>query len=95
MAFGSTATHVAYTARGASIATLTHDSFLWDIVAGVAFMAKLGGEVRFLDGSPLDLTRCRLNQPISGLFAFGHPNVTQRLLSLIHEREQAASHPAW
>jgi fructose-1,6-bisphosphatase/inositol monophosphatase family enzyme len=95
MAFGSTATHVAYTARGASIATLTHDSFLWDIAAGVVFMAKLGGEVRYLDGTLLDLAAIRLTQPIAGLYAFGHPDVNRRLLALIRERQAHVEHPAW
>lgn len=88
MTMSSTASHIAYVARGSAVAAITHDSYLWDIAAGLAFMRTQGGAVRFLDGTSLDLRGRDLLAPINGLFAFGHSAVLDRLLPLISEREQ-------
>lgn len=95
MSMGSTAAHIAYTARGASIATISHEGYVWDIAAGAAFMAKQGGEIRFLSGERLDFATARLTQKIKGLYAVGHPDVVRRLLPLVTERPQPVHHPAW
>lgn len=52
-ALGSIATHLALTARGASVATLGR-AYLWDIAAGFAIIEKAGGRYAYLDGSPID-----------------------------------------
>jgi len=88
MTMSSSASHTAYVARGSAVAALTHDSYLWDIAAGLAFMRKQGGEVRFLDGTTLELQQRDLLAPLQGMFAFGHPAVLDRLLPLVTEREE-------
>lgn len=95
MTLSSSASHLAYTARGASVATLTHDSYLWDIAAGAAFMAKQGGEIRFKSGQRLDFSAIDVHQPIRGLYAAGHPDVVRRLLPLATPRPAPYEHPAW
>jgi fructose-1,6-bisphosphatase/inositol monophosphatase family enzyme len=95
MAYGSTATHMAYTARGQAVASIVHDTHLWDIAAGMAFMAAQGGEVRQLDGDLLDLTGRDLSAPILGTYLMGHPDVIARLMPLLHRRAEVTGHPAW
>jgi myo-inositol-1(or 4)-monophosphatase len=95
MTFGSTATHVAYTARGAAVATIIHDSYLWDFAAGAAFMAKQGGVIRFLDGSPLDLTRIDPRESVRGTYIAGHPAVVDRLIPLLQPRAEPYHNPEW
>jgi len=54
--FGSTALHLALVAGGSSIATLVHESYLWDLAGGMALLAAAGCTVAELDGEPLDLS---------------------------------------
>lgn len=91
MTMSSSASHTAYVARGSAVAALTHDSYLWDIAAGLAFMRQQGGDVRFLSGEALDLQHRDLLAPLNGLFAFGHPAVLDQLLPLVSEREEAVA----
>ncbi len=95
MAYGSTATHAAYTARGASVATLVHDAYLWDMAAMAAFMAKQGGVVADMHGDPIDFSRFDLHQKIMGTYIAAHPDVVKRLIPLLHPRERDIHHPAW
>lgn len=95
MSFGSTAAHISYTARGASVATVAYDSYLWDIAAGVAFILKQGGEMLRGTGEPVDFSQVDPTQRIKGLHLFGHPTVTRRLLPLIVARPAQLRHPAW
>ncbi|MBN1678991.1 MAG: hypothetical protein JW966_01780 [Anaerolineae bacterium] len=95
MTLGSTASHLAYTARGAAVATITHDSYLWDVAAGVALVNAQGGETRFLSGEMMDFARMDLAQIISGIYISGHPDVVQRLIPLISLRDEPITHPVW
>ncbi len=95
MSYGSTATHIAYTAHGTAVATITHDPYLWDIAAGLAFMAKQGGTALSLSGEPLSLAGHDLHQPFTGFYLFGYPEIVRRLQPLVHVREQTVSHPRW
>ncbi|MBN1202079.1 MAG: inositol monophosphatase [Anaerolineae bacterium] len=95
MTMGSTASHMAYTARGASVATLVHDSYCWDIAAGAAIITKLGGEIRFLSGEALDFRTLDLTACINGMYIAGHPDVVRRLLPLITPRNAPRTHPDW
>ena len=83
LTMSSTASHIAYTARGSAAATVTHGGYLWDIAAGLAFMRKQGGEVRFLDGVRVDFTQRDLFAPLHGVYAFGHPAVLDSLLPTV------------
>lgn len=95
MALGSTATHAAYTARGQAVATVVHDTYLWDIAAGMAFMAHQGGEVRHLNGDLLDLTGHDLHEPLPGTYLMGYPDVVARLMPLLHPRAEVMDLPVW
>ena len=95
MALGSTASHLAYTARGAALAMVTHGSYLWDIAAGMAILARQGGEFRLLSGELIDFTHRDLTQRIDEIYVAGHSQVVERLLPLIQWRERPYHHPAW
>ena len=95
MTMGTSASHLAYTARGSALATLVHDSFAWDIAAGAAFMAKQGGEFRYTNGQLVDFARLDLTQQITGMYVAGHPDVVARLLPLIAQRVEPINHPEW
>ena len=51
---GSTAAHLAWTARGAAIATIAYGS-LWDFAGGLACCRAAGLEFSYLSGGKLDL----------------------------------------
>lgn len=54
--FGSTALHLSLVAGGSSLATLVHESYLWDLAGGMALLAAAGCTVAEFDGVPLDLS---------------------------------------
>jgi len=95
LSMSSAAAHFAYTARGSAVAALTHDAFLWDFAAGAAFMAKQGGEIRFLSGELLDFRAIDLTQRIRGMYVAGHPDVVGRLIPLVTPRDKPVHHPDW
>jgi fructose-1,6-bisphosphatase/inositol monophosphatase family enzyme len=95
MSFGASATHLAYTARGASVASLIHDSYVWDFAAGAAFLAKQGGEIRSLAGELMSFDGIDLLKPIKGMYIAGHPDVVRRLRPLVKKRDRRIEHPAW
>jgi fructose-1,6-bisphosphatase/inositol monophosphatase family enzyme len=95
MTLGSTASHMAYTARGASVATVIHDSYLWDMAAGAAILAKQGGEIRRLSGEALDFRTLDITRRMGGLYLAAHPVITRRLIPLITPRAEPLQHPAW
>ncbi len=95
MTMGSTASHMAYTARGAAVATITHDSYLWDVAAGLAITARQGGETRFLNGDLLDFRTRDLTALVGGTYVTGHPDVVRRLIPLVTPRATPIQHPAW
>ena len=55
-ALGSTAYHMALVARGAAVAALLGRPRIWDIAAGAAMLAAVGGELRYRSGGPVDLS---------------------------------------
>jgi myo-inositol-1(or 4)-monophosphatase len=52
---GSTAYHMALVARGAAIAAVLGRPRIWDIAAGAAMLAAIGGELRYRSGAPVEL----------------------------------------
>jgi len=52
---GSTAYHLALVARGAATGALLGRPHIWDITAGAALLAAVGGELRYRSGSPVAL----------------------------------------
>ena len=95
LSMSSSASHLAYTARGAAIATLTHDFYVWDVAAGVAFMLKQGGVVRKLSGESLDFTTGDLLKPVMGMYVAGHADVVDRLRPLVEPRSESITPPTW
>lgn len=95
MAIGSTAAHLAYVSRGAGLALVTTYSHLWDIAAGAAFLARQGGEIRYLSGELLDLSTIDLTKRIDEMFIAAHANVIPRLIPLLSWRDEPLHHPTW
>lgn len=52
---GSTAYHLALVARGAATGALLGRPHVWDITAGAALLAAIGGELRYRSGAPVVL----------------------------------------
>lgn len=95
MAFGSTAVHLAYTAKGASLATIMHEAYIWDVAAGAAILAKQGGGLYYQDGMLVDFSALDLTDRIHGLYFGAHPDVARRLGPLMMLRAQPIVHPVW
>lgn len=95
MAFGSTAVHLAYTARGAALATIMHEAYVWDVAAGAALLAAQGGGLYYQDGSPVDFSTLDLTDRIHGLYIGGHPDVARRIGPLFTLRDKPVVHPVW
>lgn len=94
-AYGSTATHAAYVARGAGVATIVHDPYVWDVAAMAAFLAKQGGVMRNLDGGFLDFTTLDLTKPIKATHIGAYSEVAERMVPLVRRRATIIGHPAW
>ena len=86
-ALGSISTNLVYTARGTATATFAPKAHLWDLVAGAAILLRVGGELRYLSGRPvnyLELLDGRLTpEPIIA----GHPQVLAELPDLIRPHQ--------
>lgn len=52
---GSTAYHMALVARGAAVAAFLGRPRIWDIAAGAALIAAIGGELRYRSGARVEL----------------------------------------
>ena len=89
-ALGSNGTNLVYTARGTATAAFLPKAYLWDLVAGAAIVERLGGELRYLDGSLVNykaLLDGRLApQPIIA----GHASILPTLSEAIQLRKDSA-----
>ena len=89
-ALGSSGTNLIYTARGSATAAFLPKAYLWDLVAGAAIVERLGGELRYLDGTLVNykaLLDGRLApQPIIA----GHASVLTTLSGAIQLRQDSA-----
>lgn len=52
---GSTAAHMLYVARGAAVGALLGQPKLWDLAAAWAVLDRVGGEMRYLSGAPVEI----------------------------------------
>jgi myo-inositol-1(or 4)-monophosphatase len=52
--FGSTAAHLAWLARGATIGVITRHVSLWDLAGVLPLLAQTGIRIEYLSGRPLD-----------------------------------------
>lgn len=85
-ALGSTVTGFVYLARGSATATFNSKSSLWDLAAGAAILAGLGGELRYLSGRPVDYEALFDGRPTSEPIIGGHPLVLAGLAEKIRPR---------
>ena len=83
-ALGSIGTNLVYTARGSATATLITKANLWDLVAGGAMLMRVGGELRYLSGQPIDYSALLDGSPIPEPIIAGHPQVLDDLQRRIH-----------
>lgn len=88
-ALGSNMTNLVYTARGTAAATFIPKAYLWDLVAGAAILNGLGGELRYLDGRPVDFTKLLNCQLVPQPVVAGHPDILQSLADSIDKRSSA------
>ena len=54
-AMGSTAANLIYVARGSALGALIAPVHIWDLAAALAILERVGGEVRYLSGRPVDV----------------------------------------
>jgi fructose-1,6-bisphosphatase/inositol monophosphatase family enzyme len=80
---GSIGASLVYTARGSAVAALVPKARLWDLAAGAAIMAGVGGELCYLSGRPISYMELmdgrRAREPIIA----GHPDLLAELQSAI------------
>jgi fructose-1,6-bisphosphatase/inositol monophosphatase family enzyme len=80
---GSSAAHLAYVATGSADCALIERVYAWDVASGYAQLRHNGGELRYLDGSPVHLTDLldgsQMRQPMLG----GHPATVAAFRELI------------
>lgn len=53
-ALGSTGANLVYTARGSATGTFIPKAYVWDLAAGAAILHNAGGEIRYLNGHPIN-----------------------------------------
>lgn len=82
-ATGSIGANLVYTARGTATAAFIPKAYVWDLAVGAAILSRMGGELRYLSGKPVDyrhlLDGRRAPEPVIA----GHPRVVQCLHNAI------------
>lgn len=85
-ALGTMNASLIYTARGSATAAFIPHARLWDIAAGVLVLQQAGGELRYLSGRPVDLTRLLEGQPAPEPIVGGHPAVVAEVRQAISRK---------
>lgn len=80
---GSTAYHMALVARGAAIAAVLGRPRIWDIAAGAAMLAAIGGELRYRSGAPVDLAALLHGERAPDQLVAAAPGMMDEILPLI------------
>lgn len=83
---GSIGVGLVYAARGAATAVFSSDASLWDIAAGAAILAPLGGELRYLSGKTIDYATLLDGRRTPEPLIAGHPTVLNELQRLIRPK---------
>jgi fructose-1,6-bisphosphatase/inositol monophosphatase family enzyme len=83
---GSVGASLAYTARGAAVATFIPKARLWDLVAGAAILGRMGGELRYLSGKSIDYLELLDGRLAPEPVIAGHPHLLAELSGLIRSR---------
>ncbi|GEM_PF-257336 len=85
-ALGSVGSSLVYTARGAATAALIPKAYLWDLVAGGIILNRVGGELRYLSGKPVNY-QAMLNGSITPEpIIASHPDLFAELQKAIQPR---------
>jgi myo-inositol-1(or 4)-monophosphatase len=80
---GSTAYHMALVARGAAIAAVLGRPRIWDIAAGAAMLAAIGGELRYRSGAPVELATLLNGERAPEHLVAAAPGMMDEILPLI------------
>jgi myo-inositol-1(or 4)-monophosphatase len=80
---GSTAYHLALVARGAAIGALLGRPRLWDLAAGAALLAAVGGDLRYRSGGRVDLTTLLQGERAPEALVAAGPGMLADVLSLV------------
>ena len=80
---GSTAYHMALVARGAAIAAVLGRPRIWDIAAGAAMLAAIGGELRYRSGAPVDLAALLHGERAPEHLVAAAPGMMDEILPLV------------
>ena len=87
-ALGSIAVNLVYTARGTATATFAPKANLWDVAAGAAILLRVGGELRYLSGRPVDYQQLLSGRLAPEPIIAGHPLVLEDLIEKIRSRRR-------
>jgi fructose-1,6-bisphosphatase/inositol monophosphatase family enzyme len=85
-ALGSTAYHMALVARGAAVAALLGHARIWDIAAGAALLAAVGGELRYRTGEAVDLATLLRGERAPDHLVAAAPGMMDEVLPLLQTR---------
>jgi myo-inositol-1(or 4)-monophosphatase len=70
---GSTLAHLGYVAVGSAAGALVERVYIWDIAAGMAMLANVGGVLRYIDGAPVSAAALLAGQRAPLPMLAGHP----------------------
>jgi myo-inositol-1(or 4)-monophosphatase len=82
-ALGSTAYHMALVARGAAVAALLGRPRIWDIAAGAALLAAIGGSLRYRSGAPVELAALLNGERAPDYIVAAAPGMMDEILPLV------------
>lgn len=82
-ALGSIGANLMYTARGSSAGAFIPKAHLWDLVTGAAILMGVGGELRYIDGRPVDFLELLDGRLIPKPVIAGHPDLQAKLRQMI------------
>lgn len=85
-ALGSIAVNMSYTARGSSLGTLVDRASIWDLAAGAAILDRLGAQIYYLSGQPINWPELYDGRQIMEPILVAHPALFARLSEQIHDR---------
>jgi myo-inositol-1(or 4)-monophosphatase len=80
---GSTAYHMALVARGAAIAAVLGRPRIWDIAAGAALLAAIGGDLRYRSGAPVELAALLNGERAPEHLVAAAPGMMDEILPLV------------
>ena len=80
---GSSAAHLGYVATGSADCALVERVYAWDIAAGMAMLNLNGGELRYIDGSPVSLPDLINGEQMRLPMLGGHPETIAAFQKLL------------